>query len=861
MIKFTNEKLGVFEKMIKPPEDRKANMKYYKKNCIVDDNGKANYLKNQIFIEGGNGETSKQLNSGYLYYDENKKQWLRTTNPVNDLTTLFRNFIIYKLTQQGGFKVRQFISSCGEYIFLVIYCSYLNLKVQASISSLNKQLSYCQTDIFSLEPTDSRLRPLRLNNIIKINQENENVKKVLEELKNQRIKERFTKEIEPLENSFLLTNYEEFLEQKQNKIKYQYQADELEYKYQKKRTVFLETIETLKENIRKQVTEELNNQSQSIVLGKSSQSDQKEDQELENLKIEIFKLLYSINLKKLSFETQSQQIKQFIQFKMQQQLEKAFISSLEESKKKQFGNNIKTIWDKYNIKYSPIYTEYLYTSQKQKVRNRIKYENLWNKKVINIDEKYDLFTKMQRIKITYSILVRLFDFSKLKNKYNLIHNYFPLHDQFMLTGNDIYCEMFYQAWLNQKKQEFLLKYDLDDHKLEENGESIKLIKNKIFSEEIYKKEFEQKRDLFKKNCLLQIWKGTFNYYDIPQKEIRDYFGEKIALYFTFLTFYIKFTLPIAFLALPVFIIQELNIGSSDENEDDGLLEQSFSIIFTLIVVLWANIFCGQWKLIETQFVLKYGMQDIDDDDNIRPGFKGQYVRSIISNKLNELSYDKNETLKIEFLTWAIIFIVMIVNTIIIYALLYLQVFFDKYNKIDQGKSFQALNILVPTLILQLIYSIFEYFYHFLIGKSCELANYKTSQEYEDSYSSKIFIITLFNHLIPPTLISFIINLNIRCVQADCMFHLKGYVRSYQYYLILKQLKDCAMPLFYRFYIFAKEINITIRRNLGLSSTQIINENTKINNQIETESRQSYIFLYKIQLFINIKKRIKYKRIN
>ena len=41
--------------MPKPPEDRKANMKYKKKNVIVDDNGKGNILKNEIKIEGGNG--------------------------------------------------------------------------------------------------------------------------------------------------------------------------------------------------------------------------------------------------------------------------------------------------------------------------------------------------------------------------------------------------------------------------------------------------------------------------------------------------------------------------------------------------------------------------------------------------------------------------------------------------------------------------------------------------------------------------------------------------------------------------------------------------------------------------------------
>lgn len=60
------------------------------------------------------------------------------------------------------------LSNDGVYIFLVLYTSFENLKVQASIMGLNKTFSLASTDIFSLEPVDSKLRPLRLNYQLKL---------------------------------------------------------------------------------------------------------------------------------------------------------------------------------------------------------------------------------------------------------------------------------------------------------------------------------------------------------------------------------------------------------------------------------------------------------------------------------------------------------------------------------------------------------------------------------------------------------------------------------------------------------------------------------------------------------------------
>lgn len=131
--------------------------------------GYANTLKNDIKIPIANRsgfakdtETVIDGRKPYLTRDKNGR-WVRTSNPVSDFTTLFRNYLIYKLTAQGGFKLRQILSEDGVHIFVILYISFDNLKAQASLMGLSKTFNITQTDIFSLEPVDSRLRPIRMN--------------------------------------------------------------------------------------------------------------------------------------------------------------------------------------------------------------------------------------------------------------------------------------------------------------------------------------------------------------------------------------------------------------------------------------------------------------------------------------------------------------------------------------------------------------------------------------------------------------------------------------------------------------------------------------------------------------------------
>jgi hypothetical protein len=70
-------------------------------------------------------------------------------------------------------------------------------------------------------------------------------------------------------------------------------------------------------------------------------------------------------------------------------------------------------------------------------------------------------------------------------------------------------------------------------------------------------------------------------WSVPTAEIREYFGEKVALYFTFLSFYTKNLLFIGLLGFATWVVQYVY-------EDDSSEDVYFSMLFGYIKNLWTS---------------------------------------------------------------------------------------------------------------------------------------------------------------------------------------------------------------------------------------------------------------------------------
>ena len=101
------------------------------------------------------------------------------------------------------------------------------------------------------------------------------------------------------------------------------------------------------------------------------------------------------------------------------------------------------------------------------------------------------------------------------------------------------------------------------------------------------------------------------------EEIRDYYGEKIALYFLFLSHYTTWLLAPGIVGFPFFhfIFLQTNIGcdlgigiyihiSLDTKLGNNVMSVPF---FAAFMALWATFFLEFWKRKEKTFAMKWGM--------------------------------------------------------------------------------------------------------------------------------------------------------------------------------------------------------------------------------------------------------------
>jgi len=126
---------------------------------------------------------------------------------------------------------------------------------------------------------------------------------------------------------------------------------------------------------------------------------------------------------------------------------------------------------------------------------------------------------MDRIKLTTILLERVMNTISVKRAKMLIED-FPLHNRFMLHGEKKFTD----------KDKVTIKADLPKGKKIKNPE------------------------MFEEKIPIGLSKTWSNWLKVPSTDIRNYFGEKIAMYFSFLSVYTMWLVAPAVLGVPIFII-------------------------------------------------------------------------------------------------------------------------------------------------------------------------------------------------------------------------------------------------------------------------------------------------------------------
>jgi hypothetical protein len=112
-------------------------------------------------------------------------------------------------------------------------------------------------------------------------------------------------------------------------------------------------------------------------------------------------------------------------------------------------------------------------------------------------------------------------------------------------------------------------------------------------------------------------------WDQPYEDIKNYFGEKIGLYFKFLGHYTGWLMLPAVIGL---ICQLVVAGTGD-------FSHPILPFFALFIALWAVFMLEYWKRAEKYTALEWGMIGFEDNEVDRPEFSGTKQPSYINGEL------------------------------------------------------------------------------------------------------------------------------------------------------------------------------------------------------------------------------------
>lgn len=215
---------------------------------------------------------------------------------------------------------------------------------------------------------------------------------------------------------------------------------------------------------------------------------------------------------------------------------------------------------------------------------------------------------------------------------------------------------------------------------------------------------------------------------MPFDDIKNYFGEKVALYYQFLG-----TLS-AFLAVPaiVGVILQLYIWNTSQF-DSPLL-----IIYACMMSIWCILLLEYWKRKEQRIAMKWGMRNFENKELERPEFRGSLINSYINGR--ELKFYPPDKRANRECHSRIIMILLVCLIFVALASIYALRFYLQAS----GTWLAPYATPIASVLNSMQIVIFNAIYNEISLLLTKYENHRTDTEYEDSMITKLFTFQFIN---------------------------------------------------------------------------------------------------------------------
>lgn len=242
------------------------------------------------------------------------------------------------------------------------------------------------------------------------------------------------------------------------------------------------------------------------------------------------------------------------------------------------GPIMKCLWDYEQFHIIQPSFEYLSPTSTMSFKKKCKILTIWRKYQISESGRVSNFSIMERLKLVNLMIYQTINVPYLLNG-GLMSKIFALNDHYELFGKSS------KVHFSQLADSIRHRVSVIENSIKDDGKGGQM--------QIFQMREQIADNLFvepKLYNLKEVWSMRFGQpWYVPAQEVRNYYGEKIALYFIFLGQYTEGLLLRGVLGLMCTLVQSL--ASSE-----------ISIIFALLYGMYHTTFLplmlGSWKIVE-----------------------------------------------------------------------------------------------------------------------------------------------------------------------------------------------------------------------------------------------------------------------
>lgn len=213
---------------------------------------------------------------------------------------------------------------------------------------------------------------------------------------------------------------------------------------------------------------------------------------------------------------------------------------------------------------------------------------------------------------------------------------------------------------------------------------------------------------------------------------KDYFGEKIGLYFLFLGHFTSWLMGAAVIGFFCWI----DVAADDNNPNARSMPY-----FATFMALWSSFFLEYWKRKEKSHAMKWGMVGFEDEEGTRPQFNGVDAYNPVNGK-TYLYFSGWEAFRRILVTSTFVGSLILVVIGVIATIFLMRIELSKLPSMTINGI--ALAGIIASVVNALQIQVFNALYGSFAIWCTDFENHRTDTHYEDALIAKTFVFQFVN---------------------------------------------------------------------------------------------------------------------